>query len=210
MTNATTLFARALDPRAPMPDDATSEKILDAALELAVLSGLRHLTVEDVAQRAGVGRITVYRRFTDKQGLLDALMVRELRKNLTSLRASVDVALEPEEQIVEGFVAALRIAREHPLLVRIFRHEREDALNVVGTPEVFALLRAFMAAQLRGDRRRKKTKGGADVELVAELVVRLGLSFLFLPDSIVPLDDEKAVRKLARNAIAPMLAPREG
>ncbi len=67
-----------------------------------------------------------------------------------------------------------------------------------------------MAAQLRGDRRRKKTKGGADVELVAELVVRLGLSFLFLPDSIVPLDDEKAVRKLARNAIAPMLAPREG
>lgn len=208
MTHASSIFARALDPRVQTPDDTTSEKILDAALELAVLSGLKHLTVEDVAQRAGVGRITVYRRFTDKQGLLDALMVRELRKNLAELRAGVDVALEPEDQIVEGFVTALRIAREHPLLARLFRHERADALEIVGTPEVFALMRAFMAAQLRGDRRRKRQKGGADIELVAELVVRLGLSFLLLPESIVPLDDEKAIRKLARNAIAPMLAPR--
>ena len=208
MTHASSIFARALDPSVRTPDDATSEKILDAALEVAVLSGLKHLTVEDVAQRAGVGRITVYRRFTDKQGLLDALMVRELRKNLVALRSSVDVRLEPEEQIVEGFVTAIRIAREHPLLLRLFRHEREDALAIVGTPEVFALMRAFMAMQIRGDRRRKKTKGGADVELVAEMVVRLGLSFLLLPDSIIPLDDDKAVRKLAWNAIVPMMAPR--
>ena len=67
---------RARRRRRSHPRTPTSERILDAALALAAASGLRHLTMDDIAARAKVGRMTVYRRFGDKQRLLEALGAR--------------------------------------------------------------------------------------------------------------------------------------
>ena len=52
--------------------DLTAERILDAALEQFVLVGIRRSSVEDVARRAGVTRVTVYRRFPRKDALVEA------------------------------------------------------------------------------------------------------------------------------------------
>ena len=46
--------------------DDTSSRILDAAFELFSWIGVQRSTMEDVARRAGVSRITVYRRFATK------------------------------------------------------------------------------------------------------------------------------------------------
>ena len=45
------LLALAFDPEVQPADDAISQRVLDAALELAAASGLRHLTMDDVARR---------------------------------------------------------------------------------------------------------------------------------------------------------------
>ena len=67
------LLERALDPAVDAPpDDALSERVLDAALALSAASGVRHMTMDDVAHRAGVGRMTVYRRFGDKARLVES------------------------------------------------------------------------------------------------------------------------------------------
>ena len=61
------------------PDsDATTERILDAALEEFLDFGLRRATVEDITRRAGVGRMTVHRRFSTKQSLIEAVWLREV------------------------------------------------------------------------------------------------------------------------------------
>src|SRR6478672_13881339 len=100
-------------------DDATSTRILDAALELAGASGLRNLTMDDVARRAGVGRMTVYRRFGDRGRLIEALTAREA----IAFLARMDAASRPEDpiadQVAAGFATAIRLAREHPLLNRL-------------------------------------------------------------------------------------------
>lgn len=53
-------------PRSERADRA----ILDAALRLLLERGYLHMSVEDVASAAGVGRATVYRRYRDKPELV--------------------------------------------------------------------------------------------------------------------------------------------
>jgi AcrR family transcriptional regulator len=57
----------------PGPDDV----YLDATRATILAVGWRRTTLTDVARRAGVSRMTIYRRWPDMQGLLADLMVRE-------------------------------------------------------------------------------------------------------------------------------------
>jgi AcrR family transcriptional regulator len=46
------------------------ERILHAAIDLFLQQGIRKTSVDDVAERAGVTRVTVYRHFADRQELI--------------------------------------------------------------------------------------------------------------------------------------------
>lgn len=63
----------------PLRADAerNRQRILDAAADLFAVEGL-DVTLDDVARHAGVGVGTVYRRFSNKQELVDALFERTL------------------------------------------------------------------------------------------------------------------------------------
>ena len=54
----------------------TREKILTSALDLFFAQGIKKTSLEQVAFRAGVTRITVYRYFPDKQQLVMAALMR--------------------------------------------------------------------------------------------------------------------------------------
>jgi AcrR family transcriptional regulator len=200
------LLARVLDPKVEPPSDAASERILDAALALAAASGIRHLTMDDVARRARVGRMTVYRRFGDKAQLIDALVVRECRRCLAELDAAIGPDATIEDQVAEGFVTSMRLAREHPLLNRLARFEPEAVLEafVADGDTVFAAARAFVAGRLRASQ-AAGVLGAVDVEAAAELLVRLAFSFVLIQESVLPLHDDAKARAIARRLIAPVL-----
>jgi AcrR family transcriptional regulator len=189
-----------------VPDDAMSERVLDAALELVAASGLRHLTMDDVAARAGVGRMTVYRRFGDRDRLIDLLAIRESRRCLAEIDATVDPGAPVDEQIAQGFLTSLRLIRDHPLLDRLARHEPEAALQALNQDgaAIFAISRAFVSARI-ADAKRRGMVGEVDPDHVAELLIRLGFSFLLIPATSLPVSDDRAIRALARETIAPML-----
>lgn len=48
----------------------TRDRILQAALDLFLRQGIRKTSIDDVADRAGVTRVTVYRYFSDRQQLI--------------------------------------------------------------------------------------------------------------------------------------------
>jgi AcrR family transcriptional regulator len=52
--------------------DGTRQRIVDAAVELHRTLGPAATTISDIAERAGVGRVTVYRHFPDEEALLQA------------------------------------------------------------------------------------------------------------------------------------------
>ena len=62
------------DPERPLRRDAerNRQRILEAAREVFAMRGLS-VTMDDIAHHAGVGVGTVYRRFPDKELLIDAL-----------------------------------------------------------------------------------------------------------------------------------------
>jgi AcrR family transcriptional regulator len=203
------LLALALDPDVRTADDVTSERILDAALALAAASGLRHLTMDDVARKAGVGRMTVYRRFTGKPALVEALSVRECRRCLATIGAAVDPEADAADRAASLFVAVLAVIREHPLLERLARVEPEALLGELtrDNSAVFRLVRAFLVELIRTGQVAGELVPG-DPEILAEMALRLAASFVLMPDSVLPLHDEDATHEVLRALFSPLMPQR--
>ena len=58
---------------------ANASGSLDAAWELFLERGLAALSIEAIASRAGVSKMTVYKHFSDKHALLEEAVLREAR-----------------------------------------------------------------------------------------------------------------------------------
>ena len=168
----TAALARALTAEIP----ADSDHILDAALALAAASGLRHLTMEDVARRAGVGRMTVYRRFGSRDALLDALAGREARRCLAELDAAspIDAPLEDAggRGLRDRAAADPRAPAARPPRARGARLGPAGASR---TSELLDLCTAFLTDRLT------RMGVGAPTPQLAELLVRVAISFILLP-----------------------------
>jgi AcrR family transcriptional regulator len=168
--------------------------------------GLRRSTMEDVAKRARVSRITIYRRFPTKRELVLAVILREARRALVAVDRAVRPLERVDERLVEGFVATLRIARSHPLLSRLLATEAEVVLPYLTTQAgpVLAVARTFLANHIRHFQEIGAVRR-FDPEPIAELIVRLCHSFLLTPEGAIALDDDRRARAFASRYLVPIL-----
>ena len=182
--------------------DEVGESIVDAGLEEFLAYGLRRTTVDVVARRAGVSRATLYRRFRDKDALVQAVLVRESRRFFGSVADAVAGLTAPQERLVEGFVVGVRYAREDRLLNRLLASDPEALLPYLTTNGalVVAAARDFLVQQAPDAPVGDRTAAG-----VAEVFVRLAISFTLLPQSAIPLDSDEEVRDFARGYLAPLM-----
>lgn len=194
--------------------DAVTARILDAALGQFEDFGLRRSTMEDIARRCGMSRITIYRRFPKKENLVQAVVLRELQSFLDCLeRVGQDAAgqLSAQDKMAERIAFALQYLGNHPLLRRLLRTEPESilpSLTVDGAP-VVDMAREHIASFIRKDLFGARTPPpGAErhVQLVAELGVRIVLSFILTPSSAIPMETLDDARAFARDLIAPVHA----
>lgn len=207
---AATLLTRALRAGAEPAADEVTERILDAATAGFLAFGPRRTTIEDVARRAGVARVTVYRRFGGREALVEAVVLREADRFIAELDAAVMPLPTVDERLAEGFVVTLRLARRHPLLTRLLAAEPEELLphlTIHGGPAL-ALARAYLAERIR-EAQAEGQVPQLDPEQVAEVVVRLAHSFVLTPESCIPLEDERAARAFAARYVAPIVTRAE-
>ncbi|MGW5416194.1 TetR/AcrR family transcriptional regulator [Actinomadura geliboluensis] len=207
-TTSDELLARLSEPDTGADDLDT--RILDAALAEFETYGLRRVSVEDVAKRAGVARTTIYRRFSNKEQLLQAVILRECHRFLTAIAEATEDLASAEEAVVEGFVVGLRSARTHPLMRRVLESEPEAFLPQLSMNGGAVML---AARDILADRLRRARPGDAqDHNTVAEVLLRLAVSLLLVPGGGLRLDDEDAIRVFARDYLTRMLrpAPRDG
>ena len=89
----------------------SEDKFLDAALECILDVGVKRTTITDIARRAGVARMTIYRKWPDMLTLLGDLMVREWLATVEEIRpgeAAVPVDAAALAQIVVDVSGSIR------------------------------------------------------------------------------------------------------
>src|SRR5665213_3101226 len=96
----------------------TRDRILEGALQALGRVGVRHLTMGEVGERAGLSRGTVYRYFPSKDDLLAVLATYEQDRFAQGLRRAVAAHVESGRplgiDVVAGYVTAY--LRDHPAL----------------------------------------------------------------------------------------------
>jgi AcrR family transcriptional regulator len=100
---------------------------LDAAREAILAVGWSRTTLTDIARRAGVSRMTLYRRWPDTQTLLADLMTREWGRVVTESVAAGQ-GQDALHRIREVVVATVRGLRADELLRRVIDVDPEMLL----------------------------------------------------------------------------------
>ena len=105
----------------PQPRDA----YLDAARACILDVGWRRTTLTEVARRAGVSRMTIYRTWADMPQLLADLMTREWGGVVTETLADEDPAAPSVDRLVGDIVGTVQRLRDNELFVRIVELDPE-------------------------------------------------------------------------------------
>lgn len=179
--------------------DATSERILDAALQEAAAVGLARITVEDVVRRAGVSRMTVYRRYPRRDDLVDALVHRETQRFLAAVSDAIERVENPNNGVAEAFTAAIRFAREHPVVRRVGTAE---PAAIGDWAELMDMGAAFIANYIHGD---ADGQPGREVRWVADVFARLFFTYISSPPSDPDVSDDEELRQFAHQVLTPMV-----
>jgi AcrR family transcriptional regulator len=94
------------------------DRLLDAARASVLAVGFRRTTVTDVARRAGVSRMTLYRRFPDLEGVFAALMTREFGRLVADAGVHAEGATA-RERVVAMVVHGARSLAQDALFARL-------------------------------------------------------------------------------------------
>lgn len=109
-------------PRDPGNDAA----ILDAALDLLIERGATGASIEAIARRAGVAKLTVYRRWQSKEDLLVAALEHARNPGTDRTPRSLDDLVEHTAELLSRRRFRVLMARvigasvDHPKLVRAY------------------------------------------------------------------------------------------
>jgi AcrR family transcriptional regulator len=121
------------------------DAIANAVRESVLAVGVRRTTLTDVARRAGVSRMTLYRLVPDVETLLLDLMTRDLGRLLSEIEESVARKRTARARLVALSVEAARRLPEEPVFRRVLDVDPELLLPYltvrIGSTQRLALAR---------------------------------------------------------------------
>lgn len=123
-----------------LPDD-----VADAARASVLAVGVRRTTLTDVARRAGVSRMTIYRLVPDVETLLLEVMTRDFTALLSEIEADVSRKRTARARLVALTVETARRLPDEPLFRRVLDVDPELLLPYltvrIGSTQRLALMR---------------------------------------------------------------------
>ncbi len=194
----------------------TRERILDAALELFGAKGFAGTTTKEIAVKAGVNEVTVFRTFGTKQGLYAAMFAE--RSLVPSIMRSVefDFSTPLEEMMVRNVSTVLGMlkANRHMFMLMmndVWRQPRaRRTLGEVPLQRAIEFLASMLKRQMDAGRLRRM-----EPELAARAMIGMVQAY-FLTNYLIqgmaddPERDDRVVRGFVSIFLDGLRLAREG
>ena len=188
----------------------TRERILAATLSCIDADGLAATSVEDIARSASVGRATIYRHFPGgREQVLSETITWEVGRFFAAIEQSITAAPDLASKIDAAFVAGDRALAEHALLHGLLRTEPEAVLSelAVATDLVLGVIVAYIADELGAEIIAGRVRADLDIELAADHLGRLFLSYLGTPGEWDLSDPVRRAELVLSRFMAGILTP---
>jgi AcrR family transcriptional regulator len=202
----------AMPPRRDGPgrprDPAADAAILRAAAELLVERAVDRISIESIARRAGVAKVTVYRRWSSKEDLL-AHAIEAVRDDIPAVPSDGPAALpDTIDDLLPRWGAVLADPRFRALSARLLAAGHDHP----------ALLAAYHEHHLRPRRERARAAmvraqddghldRGADIDILIDMMEGAVVQHLLLhPGQLDAAETTAYLRRLLRQAGFPIRA----
>ncbi|MCT2224707.1 TetR/AcrR family transcriptional regulator [Microbacterium paraoxydans] len=184
--------------------DATQRRVLDAADDLLVRSGVHGVTIAALARRSGLSRPTIYRTWRDADDVVRSALLRRVADLLQEFPAKV----ESRDALVADVLQFTSLFRGDPVYGRLLEEEPEAftryTLHRVGSSQRLILrwlADAIAAAQAQGS-----VRAGEPGE-IAVMLLLIAQSAVLSHGTVADLIDEQAWERELRAALDGHLRP---
>lgn len=191
--------------------DATKKRLFDSAMELIGERGFTDASVDDIVERAGVAKGTVYYHFAGKAELVEALIADRLRPLITSFQQAAQRHAGDPRAAIEALVRAeLEFLSEQSSFSKLLITEmwREDRVwretLVLLRRELMTVIREVIAEGVRTGAFRDDVDPDFGASALFGMTATVALDWLaFEPDKPLEVVQEQITR-VSFNAIRPV------
>ena len=190
--------------------DATKKRLFDAAMELIGEKGFTEASVDEIVERAGVAKGTVYYHFSGKAELVEALIADRLKPLAESFHEAAAANSDDPRGAIEAIVRAeLGFLSEHSSFSKLLLTEmwREDRVwrgtLVLLRNELVTVLRDVIAQGIDTGDFRDDIDPDFGASALFGMTATVALDWLAF-EPAKPLDEVLGqITKVAFNAIRP-------
>jgi AcrR family transcriptional regulator len=175
-----------------MSHSLIADPLVEAAMDVMADLGPTRMTMAEVARRAGVSRMTIYRRYHSLGDLVSAVLTAEMADVVAEVADNTPRTGSVREQIVAESVAVVSALIDHTLLQRVLEVDAESLLPLlverIGSGQ--RLLREHVAGRLAAGMTSRGGDGSVrdgDPRLFALALVTIAQPFVV---SMRPLHEE--------------------
>lgn len=124
--------------------DNTIRQILEAAATIFAKKGFAGARVDEIAEKAGVNKATIYYHIGDKRALYGRILHDIFSMTADDIERQIREGQTPEEKISAYAKAITRTVQRHPNVPRIMIHEAASGIQNFPAEAAADLIRVFV------------------------------------------------------------------
>jgi AcrR family transcriptional regulator len=175
------------------------DSVLDATLASVLAVGVRRTTLTDVARRARVSRMTLYRMVPDVQTLIMAMLTREFGRVLDAAERAAARRRTARAKLVTSAIEIVRRLPDEPVFRRVIDVDPELLLPYL--TDRFGSTQHLAIAHVRDllvEGMRDRSVRRADADILATTLVLATTSFVVSAQSVAPSERASILTELER------------
>lgn len=185
--------------------DQTSQKIIDAAMELMMERGYSATTTKDIARRAAVNECTIFRKFSEKKEIVLQAMKQEKWHPDLSREDFRNRSGDLEEDLTR--FSRSYMTKVTPRFVKLSIGLRTPELAEATSQGIMAVPQTFKdgVADYFREMNREGILRRDDFDILSMMFLSLNFGFIFLKasfgDRLTPLDEETYIQGMIHSFV---------